>query len=126
MIYLKVIKSRSNMKQQNSKITKLCPKVLKAMIINWTDLYINEKLLKPEKRCLYYSILRIDKNETFHDNFTSYKNSCTANKKTFWAGSRRSRQKKTFRKSSTIYKMFIKRWIFDDLVAFAIKLFIHG
>ena len=67
MIYLKVIKSRSNMKQQNFKITKLCSKELKAIIINCKGRCINEKLLKPEKSCLYYSILRIDKVKIFHD-----------------------------------------------------------
>ena len=67
MIYLKVIKSRSNMKQQNFKITKLCSKVLKGLIINCTGRCINEKLLKPEKSCLHYSILRIDKAKIFHD-----------------------------------------------------------
>ena len=43
----------------------LCSETLKTLIMNWTDQCMSEKLLIPQKRCLFYSILTIVKLKNF-------------------------------------------------------------
>ena len=59
--------SQTKAQQETVKLLnwELCSETLKTLIMNWTDQCMSEKLLIPQKRCLFYSIQTIIKLKNF-------------------------------------------------------------
>ena len=91
-------------KLQNEEV--MCLNTLKTLLMNWTDNWMSEKLLMPEKSCLYYNILTLTKLKYFMTYTTA------ANEDMFWARNNKS-SAKGLETTIYIHKMLIKRWIFD-------------